>query len=148
MSEEDRRQMSGGGACDAATALWVATAALHRRDGNSKQFTRREISNMVDDLCICKAQGGTILDYISTRCSASSEAESAEYCMLLKDDGAELHRLCCEGDKVASGRGGDCRVPEPMKIPTEWRKDLLEWYNIDYCGKGRPRAPCRTDGTH
>ena len=148
VGEDGRGQMSEGTTCDAATAVWVATATLHRKHGSDGPFTTDQITEMVKRQGMWKKEIGTIIANICTHCVANSKrksSKSSRQCKLTRVD-TGVYRLFREGDKIKEGRKGGKGTPDRDELPIGY-KGLRKWYDDVYCGVGpdgaSPRRGCR-----
>ncbi|ABK78668.1 hypothetical protein CENSYa_2065 [Cenarchaeum symbiosum A] len=113
-----------------ASAVWIATATLHREFGSDKTFTRMEIINKTKRQKLCDVQEDTILATVSTHCVANSRAAPARYRMLYRV-GPGDYRLYRKGDRHHPSRALGTLVPSYERIPPAY-KHLLKWYERDY----------------
>ena len=137
---DGKDQMSEVETCDPATAVWVATATLHRKHGSDGPFTVRQITETVKRQGMCKKEIDTIKSNISTHCVANGERnspKSSRQCKLTRVDMGR-YRLFREGDEVNENRTGGKKAPRRDELPVGYR-GLREWYDDVYCGKGWTR---------
>lgn len=128
------RMMSMGPTRSAPVAIWVATATLHRKRVNDKQFTGKEILKMVEQQGICNAEIESVQDVMSTPCVANSQAETAKWAkhrflFRVKRGSFRLYR---KGDELTSRRKNAQTAPSRRDLPVEYI-DLLDWYSDCYC---------------
>ena len=150
VGDDGRGQMSEGTTCDAATAVWVATATLHCKHGSDGPFTTDQITEMVKRQGMWKKEIGTIIANICTHCVANSKrksSKSSRQCKLTRVD-TDMYRLFREGDDIHPDRRGDeihpdrrgnKKAPGRDELPVGYR-GLRKWYDDVYCGRGRARA--------
>ena len=155
VGEDDRDQMSEGATCDAAIAVWVATATLHRKHGSDGPFTIKQITEMVERQGMWKKEICTIKSNISTHCVANSKRKSpksSRQCKLTRVD-AGVYRLFREGDEIHPDRRGNeihpdrrdsKKAPGRDKLPVGY-KGLRKWYDDVYCDWGRTEPPRGAD---
>lgn len=128
------RMMSMGSTRSAPVAIWVATATLHRKRTNAKQFTGAEILKMVRQQGICNAEIDSVQDVMSTPCVANSKAETAKWAkrrFLFRVERGSF-RLYRKGDEITSRRKNVQTAPSRRDLPVEYW-ELLDWYNDCYC---------------
>ena len=129
---------AGGATVTAAVAVWVAAATLHRKYGNDRTFTTRQIRDMVERQDICRVTKGTISSHISKYCVANKSA-GAEKHRKLYNVRRGAYRLYRKGDGYHADREGGPEEPDPVDVPADY-EDLLEWYADVYCGERRPQG--------
>lgn len=109
-----------------STAVWVATALLHKENPSRTAFKIKEIEQKVKYLNLLSVQDATITQHITSHCVANSHASPDTSRMLFRAQRG-LYRLYRKGDSHDSTRqyGKICPVSEV--VPKKYR-DLLEWY--------------------
>lgn len=136
-----------GGVRPAATpvtipvAVWVAAATLHRDGGDAgidRDFKVQEILAKVLEQGIYdkKVQKKAIESNITQYCVSNARPGQGNHRKLYRVRRG-VYRLYRPGDDCFRGRENGPESPEPNDLPGEYR-DLLEWYNREYCQARRP----------
>ena len=110
------------------TAVWIATATLHRDHGADELFTPEEIVDKVDNKRVYNKQ--SLQTTISSVCVANTSAYSTNHRMLYRVKPGK-YRLYHNGDDYHKSRKGGITCPRAKDIPSKY-KDLVKWYKEIY----------------
>lgn len=132
---------TSGAVITAAVAVWIAAATLHRKYGNDRTFTARQICDMVERQGVCCVTRGTIQSHISKYCVANKPAGAEKHRKLYNVSGRRgVYRLYRAGDdEYHKDREDGPEEPDPVDLPSTYG-DLLKWYKDVYCKKGQARG--------
>ena len=115
----------------AATAVWIATATLHRIYGINRIFSNRDIVGKIKEQGLCVANKSTLEIHISGHCVANTRAQPYTHRKLYRVSRGR-YRLYRDGDYCNPGRKHGPKEPHASKVPDRYR-DLLDWYREEYC---------------
>lgn len=124
-----------------ADEVWIATAMLHRKYPDRKDFAVQEIIEQAasENVTGRLRQGVSVHAY--SHCVANLPPNPATYRMLTST-GKSRRRLYKPGDSTHVGRTGKTR-PDPGQIPEAYH-ELLGWYDRDYA-KQEPASAYEND---
>ena len=121
-----------------ADECWVGLALLHRNHPDRISFTAREILHRVKLEKACPELRAGVQAHIYQHNVANVEPSSARYRMFYKlDDGT--YRLFRPPDASHAARKGKT-LPKRSELPVRYH-DLLDWYQREYCCRGRLADP-------
>ena len=113
-----------------STAVWIATALLHKEYPSRDAFQGREIFNKVKALKILRASDSTLKTHISHHCVANAVPSPNKDRKLLRL-GNGWFRLWKDRDEYNGGRMSGESVPYINKIPKPFQY-LFDWYSNEY----------------
>ena len=118
-----------------ADEVWIATALLHLRNPDQKDFAVREIVRQAE----AEEMAGPgplrpgVQIHVYLHCVANKPPNPARYRMLIETSKGR-RRLFRPGDSCHHLRTGK-PAPNEKDIPKKYRK-LLDWYYLDYVRDG------------
>lgn len=115
----------------AASAIWVATAMLHKENPTRPSFTIPEIRQKVHDQGLSTHAESTIMTHIMAHCVANAPLnQGTPHRKLFRVDEA-LYRLYHDGDLCDEDRLNGKTNPQLETLPPEYR-ELVTWYTKEY----------------
>lgn len=114
-----------------AVAVWIATAALHRKRREDRAFAAREIADTVMQQGLCGSNIDSIRTNISKHCVANrkTSTSSDHRKIFLVSEGR--YRLYKPGDEFHPNRARCREAPTEDELPEE-HKGLRRWYDEEY----------------
>jgi hypothetical protein len=116
-----------------SSAVWLATALLHRESPDRDAFQVKEIFDKVKELDILEVSDDTIRMHISSHCVAGISRSPDRHRKLTRVR-TGWYRLYKIGDKVGEGRENGGIVPPTQLFPEPYR-DMENWYQDEYVSK-------------
>jgi hypothetical protein len=113
-----------------ADAVWIATAVLQRKAGDSRPFSTETIAQSVVNLRLTKGARKSIWQHVNQHCVANRKAQPNRACMLWATGGGN-RRLFREGDFPNPERIGGRTHPDWDKLPEKYA-DLRQWYENEW----------------
>ena len=113
-----------------STAIWIATALLHRENPSRDGFQGKEIFNKVKELNILRSSDSTLKTHISHHCVAIAKPSPNTDRKLVRL-GNGWFRLWKDTDEYNEGRMVGESVPYINKIPKQFQH-LFYWYENEY----------------
>lgn len=129
--------------CLVADEVWIATALLHRKHPDRRDFAVGEIVRQAAVERITGAplrRGVQVHAYL--HCVANRPPDAGRYRMLFETSKGR-RRLFRPGDPCHPRRGGGKDAPREEQMPPAYRH-LLAWYRREYAGADRTVDPILT----
>jgi hypothetical protein len=113
-----------------ADAVWIATAFLQRREGNSLPFPTDTIVQSVVNLRLTKGAPKSIWQHVNQHCVANRKAQPNRARMLTAMGHGD-RRLFRDGDRFDPERIDGRTHPDWDKLPEKYA-DLRQWYETEW----------------
>jgi len=113
-----------------STAVWIATALLHKENPSRDAFQSKEIFNKVKQLKILRSSDATLKTHISHHCVANVIPSPNKDRKLLRI-GNGWYSLWKDRDSYNGGRRSGESVPNINKLPKQFQH-LFYWYENEY----------------
>ena len=127
------RRKNNENSVSAATAVWVATATLHKLDGVKRDFSNKVILEKTIEQNISAASELTFEKGISRHCVANNGGRPNDHRKLYRVSRGR-YRLYRKGDYYNQGRKHGPEEPDIEELPDKY-KYLIKWYHEEYCKK-------------
>ena len=132
-SSDSPRSKNNENGVSTATAVWVATATLHKLYGVKRDFSNKGILEKMVEQDISTASEQTFALHISCHCVANNNAQPSDHRKLYRVSRGR-YRLYRKGDYYNQGRKQGPEEPGIEKLPDKY-KHLIKWYHEEYCKK-------------
>ena len=124
---------NNGNGVTAATAVWIATATLHKQHPMRSIFSKKDIFDKVLEQGLFDKDDATVSIHISEQCVANIKAQPGKHRKVYRVSRGR-YRLYRDGDDYHSTRKHGKAEPSVDELPDKY-KDLLDWYYKEYCKK-------------
>jgi bifunctional DNA-binding transcriptional regulator/antitoxin component of YhaV-PrlF toxin-antitoxin module len=113
-----------------ANAVWLATAQLHRENGNATDFSVQQILERATRENLIQGFRPGLQVHVSKHCVANKSPNPGRYRMLYETTRGR-RRLFKEGDAFHADRLNGKIRPEKRELPPEYQP-VVDWYDTVY----------------